>query len=510
MNSNDVMSRWWRGMRKVVVYASYTFLLCLLSLAITDADARADNSISASFLPFDPLSPSDLLASPRKTFARWHNQEISPDNKPAEIDGHTLNLISPGGYGGEFRAWGGMARQRPLPRAPIASKDWRVIDMMTEVQRAIGMGLDGFAFSIYQLPPKPGWQKLLNMLEAAQRVDADFRVIPYLDVSSLSGSHPTTAQIADAIAGIASHPSLFHYDGRLVLAAGGVSIFGQAYTAELLAALAARGVPVFFVALDPSWSALRSGFHTLADAYGTYGANNPSTAWTMADKTVEAHADGKLFMGTVKPQVFRPRRGWYVEARNSQTLRDNWKVAISSQPDWVLLMNWNDYAEGNQVSPATGTQWAFYDLCAFYNTWYKTGSQPEIKRDVLYYVHRIQSTKTMPDWTQQPHLIEPKEANPEAARDNIEMLAFLTQDGTLEIGIGETVNHKWFPAGITSYKVPLANGIPHFRLLRAGKTVIDMTSAFEIRDSIVYQDLLYRAGSSTREPVEMVANPPIP
>jgi hypothetical protein len=47
----------------------------------------------------------------------------------------------------------------------------------------------------------------------------------------------------------------------------------------------------------------------------------------------------------------------------------------------------------------------------------------------------------------------------------------------------------------------LANGKPVFRLLRAGKEVLQVVSPFEINDKIVVQDLLYRGGSSSRPPV---------
>lgn len=484
-------------------------LLSMLVCCSGIHSAYATNTIDPSVLPFDPLPTEILRAQPRKTFARWHVEPISLDNKEPSIDSYSRNLMSPGGYNGQFAAVGGMARQRPLPREPIAASDWKVVDMMTEVQRAIGLGLDGFAFSIYQLPPKDGWQKLLDMLEATKRVDGNFRVMLYLDDASLNKAHPPAEQLADALASVASHPSLFRADdGRLVVTAGGAHLFGYDYYVDLIAAMNARGVPIYFVAFEHQWTELED-YASIASGYGRYGASNPTSAARYSTSPDIAHAEGKTYMGSMIPQLFRPMRGWYVEARNSETLRATWKVAIDSKPDWLLLMNWNDYAEGNQVSPATGTQWAFYDLCAFYNTWYKMGAKPKIKRDVIYYTHRIQSTMTMPDPTKQTQLIVPREDNPAGHRNLIELLAFLTKPATLEIAIGGKTLQKDVPAGITSFKVPLAKGTPSFRVLRDGETVAQVTSAFEIRDRIEYQDLLYRAGSSTRPAVDMVSNPPL-
>lgn len=491
-----------------VLCSTYLAILSLFLSLLYSTDVNASNTINPVFLPFDPLSTDVLRASPRKTFARWHVEPLSTDNKPAAIDFYTVNMLSPSGYKGQYAAVGGLARQRPLPRPPIAQADWKIQDMATEIERAIGLGLDGFAFSIYQLSPKEGWNQLVNMLEAAQRVDSGFRIMLYLDYASLNGSKPTAAQLADALASVASHPSVFHTDdGRLVIMGGAPHLFGYAYNAELISALASRGISVFFIDQDQQWTDL-DPFAAISDGYARFGAQNPTDALRRAADVATTHAQGKLYMGVIVPQIFRPRRGWYVEAQNSSTLRATWKVAIDSQPDWLLLRNWNDYSEGNQVSPATGTQWAIYDLCAYYNTWYKTQVQPKIKRDVLYYIHRIQATTTMPDPNLQSQLIVPHELNPEEARDNIELLAFLSAPGTLEITIGGKTLRKG-GGGIMSFKVPLENGIPTFRLKRNGQTIIQMQSAFEIRDQIQYQDLLYRAGSSTRPVVEMVANPPI-
>ncbi len=491
-------------MRKIRI-----LLLSVLILLHYLPNAVALNSIDPSLLPFDPLPKETLRAAPAKTFIRWHVAPISVDNAPPANDFYTRNFLSPDGYGGQYKDYGGFARQRPLPRDPISSSDWKIVDMQTDVERAIALGADGFAFSIYQIAPKDGWNKLLNMLEGAKRADPDFRVMLYLDCASLESAHPSPQALADAIASVASHPSVFRTDdGRLVITAGAPHILGYAYMSDVIAHLADDGISVFFMAYEHNWDDLHQ-FAAIADGYGRYGATNPVDAPKYASSVAKAHSENKLYMGSVMPQLFRPRRGWYTEAQNSEMLRATWKVAIDSQPDWLMLRNWNDFAEGNELSPATGTQWGFYDVSAYYNTWYKTGVQPQIKRDVLYYFHRIQATTTLPDPTKQPKLMVPTDANPEGTRDNIELLAFLTKAGTLKINIDGKVLPKPTGPGIISFKVPLANGIPSFSIWRFGKVIAQVKSAFEIRGKIEYQDLLYRAGSSTRPPVDMVANPPL-
>jgi len=89
----------------------------------------------------------------------------------------------------------------------------------------------------------------------------------------------------------------------------------------------------------------------------------------------------------------------------------------------------------------------------------------------------------------------------EPPRDEIELLAFLAAPGVLEIEVAGKAERKEAPAGVTSFKVPLASGRPGFRLLRDGRAAVTLKSAFEIADKVAWQDLLYRGGSSSRLPV---------
>lgn len=482
------------------------FFCHILLLFLWISSAAADATIPKSLLPFDPLPVEEMRAFPRKIFARWHVHPISVDNADPANDFYTQNFLSPDGYGGQYSAFGGFARERPLPRPPITADDWQIVDKKTEVARAIALGLDGFAFSVYQLAPKPGWQKLLDMLDAAQQVDPGFKVMLTLDFASLAGSKPKPAELADAIASVAPHPSLFRTDdGRLVVTGMAANSFGADYSSKLVEALADRGISTYFVAIEHGWQQLHSQA-TVADGYGRYGAITPDDVSLYQSDVAKAHARGKSFIGVVTPQVFRPRAGYYAEARNSELFRATWKLAIDTKPDWVLLKNWNDYAEGNDISPSTGVQWSFYDLSAYYNTWYKTGHPPEIKRDVLYYFHRIQPTTATP--LKQTALIKPTTVEPPEVTDNIELLAFLTKAGRLVIILGKTRYQLYVPAGISSFKVPLGNGVPKFQLWRSKELLAEVRSAFKVRDRIDYQDLLYRGGSSTRPVVDMVANPP--
>jgi hypothetical protein len=83
------------------------------------------------------------------------------------------------------------------------------------------------------------------------------------------------------------------------------------------------------------------------------------------------------------------------------------------------------------------------------------------------------------------------EANGQPASDQIEVLSFLKAPGTLEVVLNGTTTSFSLPAGISSSKLPLALGMPTFRLKRGGSTVIEGTGPVSITSQIPYQDMQY-------------------
>jgi len=68
----------------------------------------------------------------------------------------------------------------------------------------------------------------------------------------------------------------------------------------------------------------------------------------------DAHGRGGIWMQPVSVQDERPNQSLYDEADNSENLRVTWTAAIADA-DWVQIPTWNDYSEGAQVAPSTGT-----------------------------------------------------------------------------------------------------------------------------------------------------------
>src|SRR6186713_3368986 len=61
---------------------------------------------------------------------------ISLDNLDSAVDYYSTQYLNPGGQEGQYSEFGGMLRDRPLPRAPRSAVNWRELDLMQEVSQA--------------------------------------------------------------------------------------------------------------------------------------------------------------------------------------------------------------------------------------------------------------------------------------------------------------------------------------------------------------------------------------
>ncbi len=309
------------------------------------------------------------------------------------------------------------------------------------------------------------------------------------------------------------------------------------------------------VASRPAWKEIAAGWCDWAaggwDAWELH--NNP-----------DKYGKNKIWMGPVHTQDYRPYIRLYWEFENSLVFRDQWRGAIESGANWVQPVTWNDYGEGTEMSPSTGIQYSFYDLTAYYATWFKNlgktptptveEAQPKITQEVLYYFHRIHSitdprmsfvltTSTddantvsclngdrfyCPGGTNCPHgagiTIQTKpmclRQGNEWNYDDIQVVMFIKSENRLNPGtVRMTVNGtEFFEHTITTQEYDDHHGIVpvSFSRKRANGTYLTGTLSFQLRrnnatvsgtavdsayplvDSLPYQDLLVRSGSSTR------------
>src|SRR5205823_538233 len=119
---------------------------------------------------------------------------------------------------------------------------------------------------------------------------------------------------------------------------------------------------------------------------GGWGTANPQVALSAAS-----------YMQPVLTQQFRPKSRQFWESSGSDTFRAGWTSAIRDGSQYVQLITWSDFSESGQVQPYTdatlalniGT--AFYDLTAYYATWFERGTDIERKRCIRVGLQRLRS-----------------------------------------------------------------------------------------------------------------------
>jgi hypothetical protein len=477
----------------ILVSAAVLAFTCAIAGCATPASAirtapPAANPLSAQ-TPWDLPTPDTLRAAPRKVFAHYFSPfPLSIDNRPAEQDYYATGYLAVDGERGKHAAYGGYLRQRPLPRPPRAEADWRALDLQQEVRQAAAAGIDGFAVNILTHDDGNRWVR--SLLDAAHAADPGFAVMLMPDMTA-GFKHRPEAMVPLLLA-LGRHPAALRLpDGRLVVAPYCAQLRPVEWWREQIDACAAAGQPI---ALVPLFHGVQPEYAPISHGFSDWGARCPTDSRGLAADAARVHALVPLWMQPVAPQDMRPKSRMYFEAMGSRTYREQWQAAIAGGTDWVHLITWNDYSEATEIAPSSGTGHAFYDLTAYYAAWFKTGAPPPIRRDALLAFHRIQRTDVALRRQAAPWTVRGNDR----AVDEIELLAFLTAPGELEIESGDTVTRTAAPAGLSTLRAPLGLDLPTFRLRRAGVEVLTCASPWTVQAEADFQDPLYRAACSYR------------
>lgn len=446
---------------------------------------------------------STLFASNKRVFAHYFPTfPLSIDNKPAATDYYNVNYLQPTGESSKWIAQGGFTRARPLLVGASASTTWQVDNLQREVRLAMAAGITGFTFDVLTASQAAAGGQLQDLLEAANAVDTRFKIVVMPDISALGAD---AATVESVITSVASSPAAYHLaDGRLVVSAFDASLGSVSFWTGVLADLKAANIDVAFVPTFLGWSGFAASYAPIVYGFADWGTATPASSMGEQSAPAAAHGYNGIFMMPVDPQQYRPKDFLYWEAGNSGALRDAWTSAIAGDSDWVQLVTWSDFSESSQVEPYTDETLAgdigngFYDLDAYYASWFLTGEQPAITHDVLYWFYRREpTTAAAPAQTTATTLA----AGGGTASDQIELVGFLTAPGTLGITIdGQTMTQD-APAGMTSFSMPIAAGTPTFSLARNGAEVFSFTTNLVVHDAGGLPngtlDLTYWSGSSS-------------
>ncbi|WP_219825429.1 endo-1,3-alpha-glucanase family glycosylhydrolase [Nonomuraea typhae] len=458
--------------------------------------AAGQPPVPAGPLPFNLPAISTLRASGKKVFAHYFTPyPISLDNQAGSSDYYARNYLTPTGEGGKHAAYGGLLRDRPLPRAAMGG-NWQLADMEAEIRLARAAGLDGFTVDILSLTSQH-WSRTKLLIEAAKNVDPGFKIVLMPDMNGLKGVTP--AQLAASMAELAQKPGVYRLaDKRLVVSPFKAENQTVSWWREFMDTMQAKhGVKVAFVPVFLNAATHAKAFAPISYGFSNWGNRSPAQQSGIGANIDLAHGMGKIWMQPVSVQDERPNQGVYDEANNTENLRVTWDKAISGGADWVQLTTWNDFSEGTQFTPSAHNGGAYLDITSYYLTKFKTGKTPTIVRDTVYLTHRLQKASQRPGGGPQTKFMTLRGGS-SPARDTVEVLAFLTGAATIQAGIGGTAKKAEAAAGVTATTFPLAYGRQSASVVRAGKTTAKVVSPFEVRTSLPNQDLQYVAATSGR------------
>ncbi len=452
-----------------------------------------------SCFAFDVKTSPQPSVSTQKVFAHYLSPfPISLDNQPPSNDYYTNNYLNPNGEGGRYRYAGGYIKERPLPQNPRAvNVDFQKENFKLEIRRAAAIGIDGFTFDMLgRGAGNVHWDALKKMMVAATEENPAFKIVLMPDMFAAYSMVSATDMASDMVELSLSSAAYRTPDGRLVIAPYYADNRDLTFWSDFVRAMAGQGVPVvLWPVFVNDWVKATDSFTAQIPLYGTssWGFRTASGASAAAVWPDQAHARQLKWMAPVNAQDSRPQALIYSEPSQTSTLRTMWDTAISKKAEAVQLITWNDYAESTETSPSSNTGWALFDLNAYYINWFKTGTKPRVVRDVVYYFHRTQSVNANPLVVSQP--VRYTAVNGAPGEDYIEAIALLTAPATVQITIGSVSRQMNGVAGVNTFRIPLVEGTPAFKVVRNGQTVASVTGA-AISNNIQYQDLLYRAGSS--------------
>lgn len=409
-----------------------------------------------------------------------------------------------------------------FPSWDAASVEQREANFLAEIQMAQSMGIDGFGLDI--MDTNENYHRSVEaMFRAAKQLGTGFKLLFVFDYGRPSLDE-RAADIALLLRQYAGHEAYATVDGRPLVSAyapdGWVTEDGKPAPAAsarwwrehvtLPSRAAGRELCCVPATFRQIWSG--GGQAAVDDEIAAWGdAIDGLSMWqiqlspvggglTVLERQAKTlHAAGKAWMATVALQYWcgasqsvpswywRPGQastptcvnGTYFEHQGGQGLDAQWRSVLDVQrPEWVMLLTWNDYNE-SYIVPVddlrryrNGTAQAplgWYksmagldELNRYYIQWYKTGVQPTITTDTLFYAYRTHGHALAP--TADPR--SPVKIGNGPFADSLYLTTALTAPARVVVNSGSVQVLHQAPAGIHHYAVPFHAGRQSFSLRR--------------------------------------------
>ena len=405
-----------------------------------------------------------------------------------------------------------------------------------DIRDAQSVGIDGFALN------SGDWNQnykdnTKNIFQAALELGTDFKL--FLSPDGCCGMQPN--KIIEMITGYINHPNYFKFNNRPFLSGwitGNTPKFRDFYQMAILDPLKKQGYDVYFVPFMyprgfPStpgyekyledYSGVWKGF---MDGYFYFGGpglpeySAPSLLNSGESCAKVFHDSSLTYMAPVTPYYWGEKQTndgrRYFEFHGGEGIEKQWMSIIEKQkPEWVELVTWNDWGEGTYFSPMDDinkywpfaghkelgfykTHKGFADLNKYYIEWYKSGIQPAITEDKMYFFYRTQPKDSLAS-------NDPKGAVKKRigdVEDEIYITTILKSKAKLKVITGGITKIYSLEVGIRHTRIPFNIGSQYFEVRRNGKRIIhaqgeDIISSFKEYNFNVYSGSAF-SGSVTK------------
>lgn len=432
------------------------------------------------------------------------------------------------------------------------TQELKIAAYQREIREAQAMGIDGFALNAGGWLHQPYYIRYAaQMFEAAVRLNSGFKLMFSADMCCGNGIDDLEDMMRRFAGNPRYAPVYFRWQGAFVLTTFAGDKLGPrawqklrddltaganpsthteptaleaASSAPSNAPLKIFFVPAFFWGGElPASASIRQAFdqwRSAIDGFFYWGIAGVPGSGGSLDQLNSSHAyaeilhsTGKLYMAPSCLQFWGANAARYYEYSGAAGMRAMWMDAIRvTHPQWVEIITWNDFIEGTYISPiddpnkyadanyldASGlplgirnyfpSRGATAGLVAFFIQWYKTGVEPAITRDQVYFFYRAQPLSAdagKPSVT--------RKYGPIA--DAVYITANLTEPADLRIASGPNSTVLHLRAGSSDAQAPILPGRPaKLELIRNHRTVASAVTAQSLQPNPEFNNYYYSAG----------------
>ncbi len=371
-----------------------------------------------------------------------------------------------------------------------------------EIREAQAAGLDGFALNVGAWSgPDTYYKRRVQLLyEAAEGLETGFKLFFSIDLSN-------TNDIIDMVRTYGPRSASLQHQGRIVLSTFGQNDVparnqpGVDWRNVVLPVLRSQGLECFFVPhfwpdpiselprLDDGRRLLQK-YGSLLDGLFLFGAAGlpGQLARSNAEYVQACREAGKLCMASLTPHYWGMAQNTagrrYYEFDGGEGLAEQWMSIIAAKPDWVEIVTWNDFNESTYLAPledvaahAThlATPWrhthkGYGELSKRFIAWFKTGREPALERDVLYFFYRTHKVEAVSsDPKDQPVTRRIGEV-----RDTLYVTTWLLAPAQMEVHSGGVRATRELSAGLAHLRLPFVPGPQKFTLRRGSEEVLSV------------------------------------